>query len=791
MLTKPSSTAANAANLPASAGKAFGVQNPDPIPPESQTSTKENEQEEEEPTRGKEKSARRTSSRKVKKVPSPAAGQSSDSDDSEDEAEPFIQSDIDKVEDGTTEFTSVYWNGVPPVPKGTIAKRFAVATQDNQFANASDLLEISEAGKVSVKLQPSNWTPFLLTVPGAFRKVRVVYGAAVVKADQDRTQPYDRLMVLHGEYIPGVSYPKALELPMKALSASSIKFPTGADFGAKRKDQKCNKEKTWFVSSKVKKIAYLPFLIPVPPCLVFDAFQKDIDALVVYERWMVMREQTNQHYQTLDTTIRSFLKAQVVTPSARHLQGRLDIDIFLAGAPEGAEEWTREHIMRLVPTTETRTATPMAAASVQEFATAFVSAQHQLESDKKGNGDTGLTHSIKERTPQEESVATLGLSRSAYDRLLGMCGLVAGEDNLLPPLWKQLSEKLNTSTDKKVVVRTYVDNNIKYRESKLVLYHHLVQMIIKRDFEEETSMSCLRSAVKGLTPFAVPYLTDDEANRINEQAQALEQATSTTIKDVTTASIKLTVPANSEELTKRLKRFVNLLFVCFGESCPLLRQVDYLVADLEDYSDYARLGMSKRTVASTLWLVHAQSRYFARGYMNQNSGRDETLPTFDVMSKCIMNRLPFVNGDVPPVLYAPPPVYRKQELTNDVAPSGGRGGKGERKRSGGNSDDRENKRARIVQNPNYHHYIKAKMAEIVGNGRRLPRVSLLCLKAGTRAGDIFPGKENLCIKATLYGTCFENCSREHSLVTDPEAKAAMTKLQKVIEDPTLVKVNNF
>ena len=164
---------------------------------------------------------------------------------------------------------------------------------------------------------------------------------------------------------------------------------------------------------------------------------------------MVMREQTQQQYPELDTTIRSFLKAQVVTPNARHLQGRLDLDIFLAGSPEGAEDWTREHIKCLVPPTVAETATPMASASVQEFATAFVSAQHQLESGKKNNGRQVLARSIKTGSAEEDSSSTLGLSRSAYERLLGMCGLVQGEDNLLPPLWKQLSEKLVTSTDKK------------------------------------------------------------------------------------------------------------------------------------------------------------------------------------------------------------------------------------------------------------------------------------------------------------------------------------------------------
>ena len=194
-------------------------------------------------------------------------------------------------------------------------------------------------------------------------------------------------------------------------------------------------------------------------------------------------------------------------------------------------------------------------------------------------------------------------------------------------------------------------------------------MIIKRDFEEETTTSCLKSAVKGLTPFAVPELTDDEANRINELALALETATSTTIKDVSAATIKLDVPASSEQLTKRLKRFVNLLFVLFGGSCPLLRQVDYIIADLEDYTDYARIGMSCCTIASTIWLIHTQSRYCARGYMNEDSGMDDTLLVFDVMIKCIMNRQPLINEYVPPVLYLPPVQPRTQNQNTLDTPS--------------------------------------------------------------------------------------------------------------------------
>ena len=738
----------------------------------------------------KQEKPKRSSTRKtLKKGAQPKAGTTEDQEES-DEEEPIILSDMEKDTDGTSEFITVHWDGIPPVATGTIAKRFAATSKEDQFQNANEVLEVTDGGKAYIDLKATNWTPFLVAVPGAFRKVKVVYGATLHKVESE-----ERLLVLHGEYIPGISFPQTIELPTSALKAASMKFPTGSEFGAKRKDNKCADLTTWFTSSKVKKLAYLPFMVPVPPCLVYDAIQKDIDVLTVYERWMVMREEPEHSYTALDRTIRSFLKGQLVSPSARHAQGRLDVEVFLAGQPEGTLDWSREQIKRIVPTpavpraSATTTSTPMAGASVQDFATAFVSAQQLLNTSSGGSTKGANSQSPPEPSADSSASATLGMSKSTFERHMGMCGLVAGEENLLPRIWYLLAEKLLTSTDKKVIVRTYADANVMYRDAKLKLYHQLVQMVIKRDFEEEITISCLRSAVKGLTPFAVPDLSDEEANRINEQAQALEMATTTTIKDVSAAAIKLTVPTTSEELTKRLKRFVNLIFLCFGESCPLLKQIEYLIADLEDYTDYARASMSKRTIASTIWLVHVQSRYFARGYMNQSSGRDETLPTFDVMSKCIMNRLPVVNGDVPPILYLPPPTPRFNPDSRGTENPQGGNARGDRKRRGGGSD-REVKRSKIVQNHNYHQHIKTKMASIVGDGRRLPRVSLLCQKSGARAVDLFPGKEDLCIKATLYGTCFGNCQRKHDMVTDAEAKEAMEKLKLVIENPALVKVNN-
>ena len=94
----------------------------------------------------------------------------------------------------------------------------------------------------------------------------------------------------------------------------------------------------------------------------------------------------------------------------------------------------------------------------------------------------------------------------------------------------------NTSiADKKAAVKHQLSqpNNQIYREGRLCLLASVITMIIKRDFEEELGLSSLVSAAKRLTPYCVPDITESDLEQINEQTQALDLATTTTVKDVT------------------------------------------------------------------------------------------------------------------------------------------------------------------------------------------------------------------------------------------------------------------
>lgn len=88
---------------------------------------------------------------------------------------------------------------------------------------------------------------------------------------------------------------------------------------------------------------------------------------------------------------------------------------------------------------------------------------------------------------------------------------------------------------------------------------------------------------RGITPFAVLALSDTGIDHINEQLEAIETATSSTIKDVTSAGFKVEGPTTFYKLTKMLKRFRKLLYAMFGKACPLLIEIVHLVEFLDDY----------------------------------------------------------------------------------------------------------------------------------------------------------------------------------------------------------------
>lgn len=206
-----------------------------------------------------------------------------------------------------------------------------------------------------------------------------------------------------------------------------------------------------------------------------------------------------------------------------------------------------------------------------------------------------------------------------------MYGLADDEEEQIPPFWRKIAQPNTSTYDKLAMACTHLSGNVIWREAKNPPLHPLLTMIVGRKLEEETSLNTLKSACIGLTPFAVPHLSNSEVESINKQSTALQQATSTTVQNVLKDKVKATAPKSFDKLVTQIKRFGNLLFALFGHCCPLLVEIHELLDDLNEYTEYARGNTSRKTIATILWILHLQSRYFSSAKMDgSQSTRLET-----------------------------------------------------------------------------------------------------------------------------------------------------------------------
>jgi hypothetical protein len=229
-----------------------------------------------------------------------------------------------------------------------------------------------------------------------------------------------------------------------------------------------------------------------------------------------------------------------------------------------------------------------------------------------------------------------------------MCGVPTGCGDDLPPLWEKLNQKHATKADKESAVRLSIQCNIGYKEAKVKPLQTLITMIAKRQFEGEVSLSTMSSATKGLTPFAVPCMTEAKVDQHNKMASAIKKATQTTVTDIKATKMKATTPSTHAGLVLILKRFANLLYAPFGQDSLLFDAMISLIDDLEDFNDTARENFTKKSIATVLWITHLQARHFAGGQM---VGENAVLAEFQYMTNAICMKQQVEHGEVPTELY--------------------------------------------------------------------------------------------------------------------------------------------
>ena len=684
-----------------------------------------------------------------------------------------------------------FWNGESPTRDGTLATIF---TQRENRATATaheDMVEFLSTKldeNKSNKLQFNNdLIPFIAAVPNSIRKVRLVYGigSSIGLTGIHDNELEDQILVLSGEYEAGVAFPSVLQFPPTALTPITLKVPSFEQFGTELR--KGNTNAKWFKYADLTTEANLPMLAPIPAIYCSDGFDGDIDAADLFERLTAIQESRERKLNRSLHLLRSFLTAVVVNYNKKDPTIFAPITTFMTQASPLLNKWKKQRMLTLFPalnetatthtppTTNTTPDPPRRTESENKewSPEAFLKAFAALKTDAtKNNEDPNKDQPTKE---------TLGMGTFAYHLLLDLCGLTPSNADEILPLWKQLAEKNLSKSDKTTFVRRAIEDRIKWSESKVLPLNTILTMVVTRAWEGETTLSSLTSAAKGLTPFAVPCLSESEVTSQNDQADALEAASNTTVKDHSSLKLIASAPTSFDGLVKRIKRFGNLIFAIFGENSALFMQLEDMISALDTYGEYARTTMSHQTIASILWITHLQARHYSAGAMK---GQKALKAEFTNMMNAIMTKAPVLHMDTPPTLYtddsnknthkraASPQLYPQNQPPPD------------KKLKPNNNNDRYQLVERNVMNPK----MKNAMAPILSLPR-IPNMGKICRAARANAGDLFPNHKDICIRSQILGKCFASCTHKHIKLSDRDVETAIKILESVNANTSLVKVN--
>ena len=690
-----------------------------------------------------------------------------------------------------------FWDGNIPQANGTLAKLFTHADTRANNQTHEDLVAFlyDKEDNKGNKLQfDNNLITFLTAIPGTKRKVRVVYGigTGIGLTGIKSNKLEDKILALSGEFENGNAYPTVLQYPSSALTPTKQKAPFFENF--ERHLTEGNKNSTWFKYGDLQNTATLPMLVPVPTRFICDGFDEDLDAAVIFERLSAISAEEATSLKATLHLLRTFLTAVVVKYNQKDPTILPPPQTFMVHPSPLINKWKKQRVDNLFPSlhnTPNTTATtspatsPTIAATPKDIPTvtqttnadwspeAFIKAFNAMQTSSATTND--LT---KDASNTSE---TLGMGTFAYDLLLNLSGLAHGTADELLPMWSQLAEKNLSKSDKLTFVRRSIENNIKWSESKVLPLNTLLTMIVTRAWEGETTLSSLTSAAKGLTPFAVPCLTEAEVTSQNDLADAIDAASNTTVKDHSSSKLRASAPASFDGLVKRIKRFGNLLFAVFGENSALFMQIEDMITALDSYGEHARTTMSHQTIASILWITHLQARHYSAGAMK---GATALKAEFTTMMNAIVTKAPVIHMDTPPnlyVTYQEPSSLQKRSAPNPTPSPYESPNKNHKPNDG--SD-----RFQLVDRNVMNAKMKTAMAPILSLPR-IPNMGKLCRAARTNAGELFPSHKDICIRSQVLGKCFVSCTHKHIKLSDRDVEPALKILESVIANPSLIKVN--
>ena len=151
-----------------------------------------------------------------------------------------------------------------------------------------------------------------------------------------------------------------------------------------------------------------------------------------------------------------------------------------------------------------------------------------------------------------------------------------------------------------MLVRKQIMNNTYFNDAEVPLTLQLLKTVVKRAWTRKDgniNRPSLLHAMDRLTPFAMLDLNEDQVSFLNDEQDLLTKASLVSVDDLRghRNKMKISIPTKAEEFMLMLKRYANLLYVIFTETCTFFKALVKVIRALKEYSREARKKMSLAT----------------------------------------------------------------------------------------------------------------------------------------------------------------------------------------------------
>ena len=616
-------------------------------------------------------------------------------------------------------------------------------------ANNPQLLQLNE-GAVSHTA--------LINIPRS-SKVKVAFGISIGASPIGETSPLDgTVLCLSGDGGEDLGHPPPLVLPITILNTASVGVMTHDQFSTALTTKGVNYAHPLLAKIHVTENKDIMQLAPVPPFLVYDGWNSDLEAADVYERILHL-EDTEGIEMFLH--LKHFLLSCLSTHNAGDAKPYVNHTTLLTTPSTQSRRWAKTKFEKLFPTLMTITQAGPAATTPPDIAAIIAQLLPARDALLVAQRDEGKTN--------EENANITGMSQQELEVTLRMCGQPEnGSKDLLPGWITQCAEKGTSDQYKLTIIRNWIRSNIKYDDADVPLTALLTKMILKRNWigkDGNIRRPSILHANDGLSPFIVLDLNEDEVAHINEEEDALQAASLITLQDIKNLKhkVKPKVPETAEDFVLLLKRYANLLFALFTSESPFYKCIVQVIQALREYSKQAREALSLHSEGAILWIILLQSRRFGIGEM-------DILAEFKNMhSNLASKQNSFSHCELPNSLIKTTEMKKKkQPPTIDLTPN-------------------IPKRPKVINNPNnWNPKLRDALQQPLREARN-PSFTKILKFCNVEANAVLKNNKT-CAPNAYFGTCFykDKCTKEHNMASEAEIAPILASIDKFVKSPKLI-----